>query len=498
MAKNLNHQKKSAQSVTKYVLVPVVLVKDQQVCSQESSDNYSCTECKKVFKSKELWKKHMLSHKDKQSSSENKALSSKGKSTQQSKLAEKQLPQNDMGTLGTISSLSEDIPINDSETGYSCDVCHIKFKTKGELSMHSLIHNRLQCDVCKRVLRCADSLATHKLKHTGDKPYTCGICNKGFVLSSTLKKHLRIHSGEDLYSCKICDKTFLNERNLRDHLICHTGAKPYQCEVCQKWFSAASSRKTHMSVHTGKKPFTCLICLRGFTDSSKLNAHMSLHTGMKKYACELCPKSFTYPWQLNKHVSIHYGEKPHCCSICSKEFSYIQSLKHHMSIHTGEEQHYCAICEKRFTHHGHLRRHMRKHNSDIWCHWLSLSHSGTKETIWPLWVPLPIINHLLDNVFIRFDNIVIRQCWYSDEDEPRSSCIRFVFWPTAHWWAYSIGRPPSSVCRRRPHSLNISSEPTGSIKVNFYLELLWDVGTKVCSNGHMTKMAASPIYGKNL
>ena len=32
------------------------------------------------------------------------------------------------------------------------------------------------------------------------------------------------------------------------------------------------------------------------------------------------------------------------------------------------------------------------------------------------------------------------------------------------------------------------------------MELFWDGGTKVCSNvpGHMTKMAAMPIYGKNL
>ena len=77
------------------------------------------------------------------------------------------------------------------------------------------------------------------------------------------------------------------------------------------------------------------------------------------------------------------------------------------------------------------------------------------------------------------------------------------------WWAYRIGRPlstvvrrtSSSVVRRRPHSLNIfSSETTGPIKVKFHLELLWDGGTKVCSNGpgHMTKMAAMAIYGKNL
>ena len=43
------------------------------------------------------------------------------------------------------------------------------------------------------------------------------------------------------------------------------------------------------------------------------------------------------------------------------------------------------------------------------------------------------------------------------------------------------------------------SATTGPIKVKFDLELLWDGGTKVCSNGlsHMTKMAPMPIYAKN-
>ena len=69
------------------------------------------------------------------------------------------------------------------------------------------------------------------------------------------------------------------------------------------------------------------------------------------------------------------------------------------------------------------------------------------------------------------------------------------------WRACRIGRPLSSIVRhRRPHSLNISSETTGSIKVKFHMALLWDVGTKVCSNGpgHMIKVVAMPIYGKNL
>ena len=44
------------------------------------------------------------------------------------------------------------------------------------------------------------------------------------------------------------------------------------------------------------------------------------------------------------------------------------------------------------------------------------------------------------------------------------------------------------------------SETTGPIEAKFHVEPPWEGGTKVCSNGqgHVTKMAAMPIYGKNL
>ena len=45
-----------------------------------------------------------------------------------------------------------------------------------------------------------------------------------------------------------------------------------------------------------------------------------------------------------------------------------------------------------------------------------------------------------------------------------------------------------------------SSKTAWPIKAKFYVEPPWEGGTKVCINGpgHMTKMAAMPIYGKNL
>ena len=62
---------------------------------------------------------------------------------------------------------------------------------------------------------------------------------------------------------------------------------------------------------------------------------------------------------------------------------------------------------------------------------------------------------------------------------------------------------PCSVVRpsvRRPHFSKIfSSETAWPIKAKFYMKHLWEGGTNVYINnpGHMTKMAAMPIYGKN-
>ena len=64
-----------------------------------------------------------------------------------------------------------------------------------------------------------------------------------------------------------------------------------------------------------------------------------------------------------------------------------------------------------------------------------------------------------------------------------------------------IEYPYSGVRCRRQQCLNIfSSETALPINPKFYVEPLWEGGTKVCINGpgHMTKMAAMPIYGKNL
>ena len=65
-----------------------------------------------------------------------------------------------------------------------------------------------------------------------------------------------------------------------------------------------------------------------------------------------------------------------------------------------------------------------------------------------------------------------------------------------------IGYPWSGFRRRRLSTISnvFSSETAWPIKAKFYMEPPWEGGTKGYINGpgNMTKMAAMPIYGKNL
>ena len=79
--------------------------------------------------------------------------------------------------------------------------------------------------------------------------------------------------------------------------------------------------------------------------------------------------------------------------------------------------------------------------------------------------------------------------------EPLGSQGELIVYPPSR--RPSVRRRPSSV--RSPFLKIFSSETAWPIKAKFYVGLPWEGGTKVCINGpgHMTMMAASPIYGKN-
>ena len=93
------------------------------------------------------------------------------------------------------------------------------------------------------------------------------------------------------------------------------------------------------------------------------------------------------------------------------------------------------------------------------------------------------VGYILECISAAFENSVI-----ISSPEPLGSQGELIVYPSS--------RRPSSVV----NNYNILfSETAGPIKAKFYLEPPWVGGTIFCSRhlGHMTKMAATPIYGKN-
>ena len=90
-----------------------------------------------------------------------------------------------------------------------------------------------------------------------------------------------------------------------------------------------------------------------------------------------------------------------------------------------------------------------------------------------------------------------KKYFYFSSPEPLGSQGELIVYPSSRRLS-SVVRPS---VRRRPQCSNIFfSTTTWPIKAKFYAEPPWEGGTKVYINGpgHMTKMAAMPIYGKNL
>ena len=92
---------------------------------------------------------------------------------------------------------------------------------------------------------------------------------------------------------------------------------------------------------------------------------------------------------------------------------------------------------------------------------------------------------------IGFIQLVVSERNSFSSPEPLGSQSELIEYPSSR-------RP--SVRRRPPFSKIFSSETAWPIKAKFYVEPPWEGGTKVYIDGpgHMTKMAAMPIYGKDL
>ncbi|XP_033946654.2 zinc finger protein ZFP2-like [Pseudochaenichthys georgianus] len=258
------------------------------------------------------------------------------------------------------SNFHKHMTVHTRKKPHSCSVCKKAFSQNIHLKEHMRIHTGEKphnCSVCQIAFSRSGSLKAHMRIHTGEKPHSCSVCKKAFSNKSNLKDHMRIHTGEKPFSCSVCEIAFSRSESLKAHMRIHTGEKQFSCSVCKKAFSNDRNVKAHMRIHTGEKQFSCSVCKKAFSNDRNVKAHMRIHTGEKPFSCSVCEIAFSRNGSLKAHMRIHTGEKPHRCSVCKKAFSNNRNVKEHMRVHTGEEIYSCNVCDKRFKWHSYLKRH---------------------------------------------------------------------------------------------------------------------------------------------
>lgn len=185
------------------------------------------------------------------------------------------------------------------------------------------------CATCGKNFKHKCIMETHRLVHTGDRPFRCTTCDIGFVYKTSLTRHNKIlHTEQSLFQCTTCGKSFRYKVTFERHQVTHVDQDPLN-SICDKKCAQQGSTINHQFVHT---PNECSMFDKGSILKSSLEMHNTNHTG--EQSCER--NTFVNEASHVACESIHTNQKPYTCTTCNKGFTRKNSLAAHASTHSGQ------------------------------------------------------------------------------------------------------------------------------------------------------------------
>uniref|UniRef100_A0A1I8PBE3 Zinc finger protein weckle n=1 Tax=Stomoxys calcitrans TaxID=35570 RepID=A0A1I8PBE3_STOCA len=227
-----------------------------------SAYRYQCKECKRKYKSANVYRKHM--------------------------------------------QVTHDVVI-DNTTDFICSICQKNCHTKSRLQMHKRKHlpddekATVPCPYCDRGFSFVDAMRRHvKIVHQNIKPFICEQCGRTCKTLAALNEHLLVHTDECPFKCEVCGKSFKNNARLKSHMDTHNESE-YACPECGLKLNTRRTLQQHRLVHTDVKRFKCEFCDAAFKRTKSLKNHLLLHSGLRPYKCPFCDKSFSNGSNCRSH-----------------------------------------------------------------------------------------------------------------------------------------------------------------------------------------------------
>lgn len=226
---------------------------------------------------------------------------------------------------------------------FQCDECDKAFKYKSTLDSHKQTHNPLYCEVCMKLVRDSEALAMHKESHT---PFQCNQCEENFPVFKALHKHyIDVHNPTEPFTCTHCQTTFASLKRFIRHEWKHTGYQPFQCPHCTKRFRSYSDLVEHQKKHTKAYPFLCWECGKKFRHGVTLTRHVERVHHSGEPVTEKPTPTFT-------------------CAQCGKTFTSRRCLLKHDNFHHKGLRFPCEHCGKGFFGKDALVRHTLIHTGE--------------------------------------------------------------------------------------------------------------------------------------
>ncbi|VEN62106.1 unnamed protein product, partial [Callosobruchus maculatus] len=336
-----------------------------------------CTDCEKVFTTKEYLEKHSVRHaKDRQVKERRNQMKQKKAELykQKCKAAKQQRDENRRKKMEKMKN---------KDTSYMCEQCGKIFHQQAAYSTHKKIHtDRLTfiCHICGAVLKGSTSLRNHVDSVHGERRYPCTLCPKVFKAEVHLKRHIAVtHMKQNRVQCEECGKSCANVSALRGHRsLVHKREVKCVCPVCGVGLNRRDYLKRHMRKHMldgkdrirvprsstyWKDPVPCKICSK-IIIRTHMSAHLKCHRAERRFKCGVCGMTFKFKNNQARHEKLHQKDAGKLkCHVCWKSFENQPDYDEHMSHHN--KTYPCPVCDEGFGRMFALKSHLYDVHPDV-------------------------------------------------------------------------------------------------------------------------------------